>query len=243
MAILKEASNRISGAIKVIFGSAIAVGLFDALKGIIKEKGIEKGFDFIKSLATGKGLQNEAVYGQILDMLNLKTEERSLLIRAFKELRSGTEEQRQVADNFIILVALGDPDEKTKKRPGEQIIHGFIHRINEYATDDEKVQMIKDNIIHIGTDAETKTKISAVQKWAKETWTKIIPFLDTNIGKIGTEISAGSTWVDTQYKKRKARSRKRKQSLKKHRWWAWILNPLLWPKLLILFLGWFSDLR
>lgn len=173
MAILKETYNRVSGAMKVIFGSAVAVGLFDALKGIIKEKGIEEGVGFIKSLATGKGLENEAVYGYILDKCNLTTPERSLLIRASKELRSGTEEEKQAANNFIILVALGDPGEKTKKRPGENIIHGFIHRIKDYATDDEKVQMIKDNIVHIGTDAETKKKIAVVQKWAISAWNEI----------------------------------------------------------------------
>lgn len=178
MAILKETYNRVSGAMKVIFGSAVAVGLFDALKGIIKEKSIEEGVDFIKSLATGKGLENEAVYGYILDKCNLTTPERSLLIRASKELRSGTEEEKQAANNFIILVALGDPGEKTKKRPGERIIHGFIHRINEYADDNARVQMIKDNIIHIGTDAETKKKIAVVQKWAIGAWNEIKGFME-----------------------------------------------------------------
>ena len=173
----RNAYENLKGAFQVLMGSAVAVGLMDALRGIIKEKGIEAGADFIKSLDRGKGLENEAIYGYILGECNLTTAERALLIRAFKELRSGTEEEKQIANNFIILVALGNPDEKTKKRPGEQIIHGFIHRISEYADDDSRVQMIKDNIIHIGTDAETKKKIAIVQKWAIGAWNEIKGFV------------------------------------------------------------------
>ena len=173
MAILKETYDRLVGAFKVLMGSAIAVGLMDALGGIIKEKGIEAGADFIKSLASGKSLTNEAVYGYILGNCNLTTPERSLLIRAIEELRAGTEKEEQIANNFVILVAIGVPDPKTGERPGERIIHGFIHRIDEYETEDEKVRMIKDNIIHIGTDAETKKKIAVAQKWAIGAWKEI----------------------------------------------------------------------
>ncbi|PIU07332.1 MAG: hypothetical protein COZ85_03880 [Candidatus Moranbacteria bacterium CG_4_8_14_3_um_filter_34_16] len=177
MAILKKTYDKMVGALKVLLGSAVVVGLRDTLGGIIKEKGVEAGGDFIKSLATGKGLQNEAVYGFILGKCDLTTSERSLLIRAIEGLRTGTEENRQAANNFIILVALGDPDKETGERPGERIVHGFIHRINEYKSEDEKVRMIKDNIIHIGTDAETKKKIAVVQKWAIGAWNEIKKFV------------------------------------------------------------------
>lgn len=172
MAILKTAWERVKGAFKVLLGGAAAVGLADILKGVLKDKGIEAAAGFIQSLATGKGLKNEAVYGYILGKCNLKTEERKFHIRAIEELRLGTEKEKQAANNFIILVALGDPD-KNGERPGEQIIHGFIHRISEYPDEAGKVQMIKDNVVHIGTDAETKKKIAVVQKWALEAWDEV----------------------------------------------------------------------
>jgi hypothetical protein len=171
MAILKNVSQKVKDMFKVLAGSAVVVGISDTLKGILADKGIQAGSEFIKSLATGKGLENEAVYGFILDQCKLKTEERNSLIRSIEELRHGSEKEKQAANNFIIIVAL-DPN-KSGKRPGEQIIHGFIHRISEYATEAEKVQMIKDNIIHIGTDAEVKKKVAIVQKWAMEAWQQI----------------------------------------------------------------------
>jgi hypothetical protein len=218
------------GAFKVLAGSAITVGILDALKNILKEKGFEAGTDFIKSLASGKGLENEAIYGLILDSCNLTTIERSFIIRAIQELRTnGTEKEQQAANNFIILVALGVPDVKTRKRPGEKIIHGFIHRINEYATDDAKVQMIKDNIIHIGTDAQVANKISQVQEWALMIWEKIKPIgdkIDSGAEKLGDGISSATKWVDRQYDERLARAYLR-ATRRKANGWNW-LNPRLW---------------
>lgn len=173
MSILKEGWNRISGAFKVLMGSAAAVGLLDIIKGLLKEKGVEAGVEFIKTLATGKGLENEAVYGYILDRCSLKTDERMFLVRAIEELRIGTEKEVDAANNFIILVALGNPD-KNGRRPGEKIIHGFIHRIGEYSTEDEKIRMIKDNVIHIGTNAEVCSNVSAAKKWAAKVWAQEI---------------------------------------------------------------------
>ena len=234
MAIIRNVYEKLKGAFKVLIGSAVAVGLADALKGIIKDKGIKAAATFIESLATGKGLGNEAVYGEILDRLNLKTEQRALLIRASQELRAGTEKEKQAADNFIILVALGNPDPKTGQRPGERIINGFIHRIDEYPDDTAKVKMIKDNIIHIGTDAETKAKIAVVQKWAIEAWGKLLPLLDSGAEKIGNGISFVVKKVDRKYDERLARSfeRSRRRQENIANW----LNPLLW-------LEWFIDLR
>jgi len=176
MAIIRNVYENLKGAFKVLIGSAVAVGLADALKGIIKDKGVDAGVDFIKALATGKGLKDQSVYGYILGRCNLTLIERNLLIRAIEELRANSEKEKQIADNFVIAVALGNPDPKNGKLPGEKIIHGFIHRINEYPDDIAKVKMIKDNIIHIGTDAETKAKIAVVQKWAIEAWGKIKVF-------------------------------------------------------------------
>lgn len=176
MAILKNVSQKVKDMFKVLAGSAVVVGISDTLKGILADKGIQAGSEFVKSLATGKGLDNEAVYGFILDQCKLKTEERNSLIRSIEELRHGSEKEKQAANNFIIIVAL-DPN-KSGKRPGEQIIHGFIHRISEYTTEAEKVQMIKDNIIHIGTDAEVKKKVAIVQKWAMEAWQQIKGFVE-----------------------------------------------------------------
>lgn len=169
MAILQEGWNRLKGAWKFLVGGAAAVGLSDLIKGMAREKGLEMTGEFIKSLASGKGLNNEAVYGYILDRCNLKTEERSLLIRSIQELRAGTEEEREAANNFIIIVALCDQG-GTCDRPGEKIIHGFIHRITEYPNEAEKVRMIKENVVHIGTNAETKTKLYTVKKWAAKAW-------------------------------------------------------------------------
>lgn len=182
MAILRTGWGRVKGAFKVLMGGAAAVGLSDLLKGILKEKGVETGVEFIKSLATGKGLANEAAYGYILDKCKLKTEERSLFIRSIQELRGGTEEEKEAANNFIILVALCDQG-GICNRPGEQIIHGFIHRIAEYPNEAEKVKMIKENVLHIGTNAEVKTKIYAVKKWAAEAWNQHI---EPILGQINT---------------------------------------------------------
>ncbi len=226
MAILREVYDRLSGAIKVILGSAVAVGLFDFLKGIAKEKGAQAGVDFIKTLATGKGLGDQAVYAYILGRCNLTLIERNLLIRAIEELRASSEKERQIADNFVILVALSDPDPKNGKRPGEKIIHGFIHRIDEYPTDAEKIQMIKDNVVHIGTDAETKKKVAIVQKWAIEAWKKLLPLLDSGVGKVGDGILFVTKKVDRQYEERLARSfeRTRRRKANKLNW----INPILW---------------
>lgn len=181
MAILSGTIEKLKGAFKVLTGSAVAVGLANVLRDIVKEKGVEAGAKFIKALATGKGLENEAVYGQILDRCNLKTHQRNLLIRAIKEMRNSTEEEKTAANNFVILVAIGEP-EKGGGLPGERIINGFIHRVDEYVNEDEKVQMIKDNIIHIGTDVETKKKIAVVQKWAMGAYDQLKDFVNkTNI--------------------------------------------------------------
>lgn len=171
MAILSTGWERVKGAFKVLIGGAAAIGLKDILTGALKEHGVSAGVDFIKTFADGRGLKNEAVYGYILGRCALKNDERSLLIYAIEELRRGTEEESEAANNFIVLVSLGDPD-KNGRRPGEKIIHGFIHRINNPAltTDAERLQMIKDNIVHIGTNAEVKTKVDAVQKWAIGVW-------------------------------------------------------------------------
>lgn len=197
MAILQKAYQNLKGAFKVLFGGTIAVGLVDSLKDVIKQKGGDAGVNFIKSLATGKGLGNEAVYGEILDRVNLKTKERDLLIKAIEQLRTGTEKQKQAADNFIILTAIGVPDEKTGKRPGEGIIHGFIHRISEFPNEAQQLQMIKDNIVHIGTDAETKKKISEIQKWAKTALTETGKFLE----ETGNDFLKASKRLDKKSKK------------------------------------------
>lgn len=175
MTILRTGLERIKGAFKVLIGGAAAFGLADIIKNVLKEQGIEAGVSFIKTLASGKGLGNEAVYGTILDRCKLTNEERSFLIRAIEEMRHGKEEEKEAANNFIILVALGDPD-KSGKRPGERTLHGFVHRITDPAltTDAAKLKMLKDNIVHIGTNAEVKTQISIVQKWAVEAWEKQI---------------------------------------------------------------------
>lgn len=201
MAILKTGWERVKGAFKVLLGGAAAVGLSDLLKGILKEKGMEAGLDFIKNLTTGKGLVNEAAYGYILDKCKLKTEERSLLIRSIQELRSGTEEEKEAADNFIILIALCDQG-GTCNRPGEQIIHGFIHRITEYPSEAEKIKMIKNNVIHIGTNAETKTKITAVKKWATEAWHKHIEPVLSQINTLSEEYNTSSKKALDDFNKR-----------------------------------------
>jgi hypothetical protein len=177
MAILRTGWERLKGAFEVLLGGAAAVGIADLLKGVLKEKGVETGIEFIKSLATGKGLANEATYGYILDKCKLKTDERSLLIHAIEELRKGTKQEKEAANNFIIAVALCD-QVGTCNRPGEQIIHGFVHRISEYPTEAEKIQMIKDNVIHIGTNAEIKNKVAIVQKWALEAWHQLESFFE-----------------------------------------------------------------
>ncbi len=177
MAILGKVSERIKGAFKFLLGGAAAVGLTDLLKGMAKEKGIEAASDFVRSLATGKGLNNEANYGYIIDRCNLKTKERELLIKSIQELRKGSEEEKEAANNFIIEVSLGSPD-KNGKRPGERIIHGFIHRICDYSNETKQVQMIKNNVIHLGTDAEVKKKIAMVQKWAMEAWNQVEDFIE-----------------------------------------------------------------
>lgn len=206
MAILREGFENVKGAFKVLMGSAIAVGAMDMLKKIIEDKGVEAGIDFIRVLASGKGLTNEAVYGYIMAACDLKTAERMLLIRAIEELRLGTEKEKQAADNFVIIVALADPDDKTKRRPGEKIIHGFIHRIYEYPTDDEKLRMIKDNVIHIGTDAETKTKIAVAQKWAIETALPAIwEAIDGTANSLGNGLNDVTGWIKKQYDDRDAR--------------------------------------
>jgi hypothetical protein len=202
MAILNTAWKRAKGAFKVLMGGAAAFGLKDILTGLFKDKGIELGTDFLRSLATGKGLENEAVYGYILDKCNLKTEERMLLIRAIKELRNGTEKEKEAANNFVIVVSIKETlladgatvasaatkaTTATNKvlnnypatmRLGEHILHSFIHRIDEYQTEAEKIQMIKDNVIHIGTNAEVKTKVSAIYEWAIEAWNQIQAVID-----------------------------------------------------------------
>jgi hypothetical protein len=176
----------------------VAVGLVDALKDVVTKEGSEAGVNFIKTLATGKGLGNEAEYGIILDRLNLNTEERNLLIKAIEELRAGTEEQKQAANNFVIAVALGKPNEKTGERPGEMIINGFIHRISEYPNEMAKVKMLKENILHIGTDAETKKKITDIQKLVEVAWEKIGDFLENS----GDDIIKASRKFDKMSKKK-----------------------------------------
>ena len=66
--------------------------------------------------------------------------------------------------------------DKSGKLPGEYTINGFIHRISEYPNEVESIQMVKDNVVHIGTNAKTKQKIEIAKKWALKAWEQVKGF-------------------------------------------------------------------
>ena len=145
-------------------------------KGLIKQVSENKeelgnAINAIVGLRTGKGLDNEHVLGRILEQCKLTDFERHLLNESVTEMRNSGGEEEQLADNFVIAIALGAPVDG--KYPGTEIIHGFVHRINRDevgSTEEEKRNYIKSEIRLIGHDAEIKRKASVVKWIAKEGW-------------------------------------------------------------------------
>ncbi|MDZ7612183.1 MAG: hypothetical protein U5L10_05450 [Candidatus Moranbacteria bacterium] len=147
----------------------------DIASGIVgkadKVKSFKEGVETIKGLASGKGLQDQYVWGMVLQQCHLSTEQRRLLIESIEEMRLMGNEEAELADNFIIAVALGEPINGSY--PGKEILNGFIHRVDEFPDDASRKRMIKDNIRSIGNDATVKGVASKVKKLVKTYWPKL----------------------------------------------------------------------
>ena len=183
MALFGKLFRRFKDAGKVVGGSAVAVTGLEAVKRflgeILKEKGAEEAWKFIRASASGKGLENENIWGRILDQCDLNTEQRRLLLKAIKELRA-QERTRQIADNFVIAVALGNPSDEGIY-PGGKIIDGFIHRLDEFPSEKEKLFWIKENIINIGTNAQIETWVGEARKFLVSCYKKTTQELEEMI--------------------------------------------------------------
>lgn len=201
MAILKNVTDRLKGAFKVLVGSAAVVGIVDVIKGYVKEKGLEEGVKIVKELASGKGLLNEAVYGYILGKCKITSDERAFFIGAIEELRAGTEKEKEAANNFVIAIAQENPCTKGSWL-GEETLKGIIKHIKSCPTKAEKMQMIKNNIINIGTDVKVKDNVDIVKKWAMDVWTNDIKPVIDQINALSEEYRDSSKKALDDFNKR-----------------------------------------
>ncbi len=163
MGVFRGISGRASSAAKVLFGTGVGATALGLLKSEFEKKGLEGILKSIKALDSGKGLNDQHVFGLILSQANLSLKKRELLLGVIREMRmSGNQEDRQTADNFVISVCLGVASEDGTY-PGSQTIKSLMDRVIRLGTEDEMKRVIRLHIQEVGNDARAKTKFDAVR--------------------------------------------------------------------------------
>ncbi len=228
MGILRNLGGRVKGAGSWLFGNAAYHGLHAGMSGLLEKfkddpegvkTAIEKIGSALKSNPKGKGLMDQVLFGKVIDLCDLSTAQRKFLVEVLNEMIAEGGEARQLAENFIIVIALGgdQPDDKGKV-PGQYIIDGFIHRLADFSGQEKN--WIRKNVKLIGRDAQVRSLVDSLREFggdvAQKAWAAISGLDQFAAGKVDQATDAMTSFFDAPKKKKEA-ERSRKKALKEER--------------------------